>query len=253
MNHDVNVDRLLATWIEEVLPLHEPDDLLDRVLDTTKRRRPRPAWLAQLTGSYVSSNPRRIGVDGLRLVPMIALLGLLVAAAIAVAAIGVGHKDPSIVMLPSPPVPSPAASARPNSTPSAFVQSTWPGDRVPDELLGSWVSQFAPTDFIWFLRAGDSWCRSKVNTEQDCSARQFGASAATKTTWAIVTIVEGKLFSHPIDDLRCFGEDVTETYVLLAGKLTLTGSHPEACYSNTNTYVRPGASGRPTAPPEPAP
>ena len=82
---------------------------------------------------------------------------------------------------------------------------------------------------------------------------QFGAGAATKTAWAIVTVVDGKLFSHPIDDLRCYGEDVTESYVLLAGKLTVTGSHPGACYSHTNIYVRPGASGRPTAPPEPAP
>ncbi len=38
-------DRLMTAWFEEEARVREPDDLLDRTIARTARRRPRPAWL----------------------------------------------------------------------------------------------------------------------------------------------------------------------------------------------------------------
>jgi len=50
IGHD-DFDRTLADWFEADARSPVPAGGLDRVIDATRRRRPRPAWLADL-GSH---------------------------------------------------------------------------------------------------------------------------------------------------------------------------------------------------------
>ena len=87
--HD-DFDRTLSRWFEDDALSPAPVDGLDRVLDATRRRGPRPAWLAGPGSHWVGSGPSAdLGVGGRRLpgleirwstVVVMFLLGLAIAA-----------------------------------------------------------------------------------------------------------------------------------------------------------------------------
>ncbi len=100
--HD-DFDRRLAGWLEAEARPSAPGDGLDRVLDVTRRRRPRPAWLAGAGSDWVgeagddSSGSRVRSVTHLGLRWSMVLVLLLVIAALVGGAIlvGAGRVRPS--------------------------------------------------------------------------------------------------------------------------------------------------------------
>ena len=84
--HD-DFDRTLADWFETESAQALPADDLDRVIDATRRRRPRPAWLSGFGSDWVGEAPdagsafgvRSLGHTGMRW-PTVLLLLLMVAA-----------------------------------------------------------------------------------------------------------------------------------------------------------------------------
>ena len=102
-------DRTLAGWFEAEALSSAPAVGLDEVLDATRRRRPRPAWLAGRGSHWVGDAPgadasaaaRRIPWWGVRL--STALLLLLVVVALLGGAILVGAR----ILQPPPPRPFP--------------------------------------------------------------------------------------------------------------------------------------------------
>ncbi len=95
--HD-DFDRALAGWFEADALAPAPAAGLDRVLDVTRRRRPRPAWLAGLGSHWVGEPPRAGSSSGVRSLPRLglrwsaALVLLLVIAALVGGAILVGAR-----------------------------------------------------------------------------------------------------------------------------------------------------------------
>ena len=108
-----DVDRLLATYFDLDAPAREPDGLLERVLETTSRRRPAPGWLAQLRGMPMSANAGRVGLFTTRnLALLFALFALLVALVVVAVAGGLISSPPAVVEQPAPTAaPSVAATA----------------------------------------------------------------------------------------------------------------------------------------------
>ena len=101
--HD-DFDRTLAGWFEADALSPAPAGGLDRVLDATRRRRPRPAWLAGPGSHWVGEAPDAGSSSGVRSLPRMgmrwstALILLLVIAAIVGGAILVG----ALLVRPSP-------------------------------------------------------------------------------------------------------------------------------------------------------
>jgi Tol biopolymer transport system component len=102
--HD-DFDRTLAGWFEADALSPAPADGLDRILDATRRRRPRPAWLAGPGSDWVGVTPGAGSSSGARSLARLgarwstALILLLVIAAIVGGAILVG----AVLLRPSPP------------------------------------------------------------------------------------------------------------------------------------------------------
>ena len=66
--HD-DFDRTLANWFEADALSPAPAERLDRVLDATRRRRPRPAWLSGLGSDWVGEAPDAGSGSGARSLP----------------------------------------------------------------------------------------------------------------------------------------------------------------------------------------
>ena len=102
--HD-DFDRTLADWFEADARSPVPAGSLDRVLDPTRRRRPRPAWLAGMGSDWVGEAPEAGSRSGARSLPRwglrwsTALILLLAIAALVGGAILVGAR----LLQPSPP------------------------------------------------------------------------------------------------------------------------------------------------------
>jgi hypothetical protein len=129
MNDTRLTDRLLATWFESEAPASAPDALRTDIYRATAAIRPRPAWLARLRGNpmdVITGGARRRDA---RLVPLLALLGLLIALVTAVAAVYVGSRRPEnpLAVLPSTsPSATPAASLTPALTRYADLALSMP-------------------------------------------------------------------------------------------------------------------------------
>jgi WD40-like Beta Propeller Repeat len=104
--HD-DFDRTLAGWFEADALSPVPAGGLDRVLDVTRQRRPRPAWLASLGSDWVGEAPEGSPIAGARVLPRLgvrwsrALIVLLVFAALVGGAVLVGA-----LLLRSSPLPT---------------------------------------------------------------------------------------------------------------------------------------------------
>ena len=103
--HD-DLDRTLASWLEaDALPSVPPGDL-DRVVEATRRRRPRRAWLARPGSDWVGDAPDlRQGSGALALTPLVvrwstALLVLVAIVALLGGALLVGAR---LSQVPQPP------------------------------------------------------------------------------------------------------------------------------------------------------
>jgi hypothetical protein len=88
MNGRRSPERLLDAWLATEAPPRPPAGLRDDIVHATARIRPRPGWLARLKGNHmdviVGGRARR----DLRLIPMLALLGLLLVALVGAAVVG---------------------------------------------------------------------------------------------------------------------------------------------------------------------
>lgn len=95
--HD-DFHRTLAAWFEADALSHAPAGRVDRVLDATRRRRPRPAWLAGSGSRWIREGRHARSSTGLRSLPSLdvrwstALLVLLVIAALVGGSILVGAR-----------------------------------------------------------------------------------------------------------------------------------------------------------------
>ena len=107
MSKQIDLDRMVAALLTETAARREPAGLLDSVLSTTGRSRPRPRWLAFIKEPPMRTNSRlAVGSPTFRLASIMALtLALILAAAAAVVA--------GASMLPSPArnVPAPFGPA----------------------------------------------------------------------------------------------------------------------------------------------
>jgi len=88
-----DLDLVLPEWFEGDAPGPEPRVLLASVIDTTRRRRPRPGWFVRARGGGIAARPERLPSTWSRLRPLwlALLLGLLAAFALAVAGL-IGSK-----------------------------------------------------------------------------------------------------------------------------------------------------------------
>jgi hypothetical protein len=121
-----NVDRRIATWLAEQFVEHRPDELLDRVLQTTSRRRPRPARLGRLGGHHLSPTTSAPGVARQwKERPVNRALGLVAAVAtIAIVAV-IGYA------IFAPPGSGPGGAPTPSPTPTAIASPSRIGPLAP--------------------------------------------------------------------------------------------------------------------------
>jgi hypothetical protein len=149
MNDQRPTDRLLAAWLELEAPVSAPDDLRTDIHRATARIRPRPAWLARLGGHHmdvITGGARRRDT---RLLPLLALLGLLLAAALA---LYVGSQRPPTenpladVATPTPAVKPDATEARPAllSYADVALSMPYPIRQVQLGLSGNYVGTAGP-------------------------------------------------------------------------------------------------------------
>lgn len=76
-----DLDRLMRQWMDDEAAVHEPADLVDRVLAGTRRSRQLPAWLVFDRWTQMQLTMRRASAP--RLAPLLLLVGLLIAVLLA--------------------------------------------------------------------------------------------------------------------------------------------------------------------------
>jgi TolB protein len=76
-----DLDRLMYQWMDDEAAVHEPADLVDRVLAGTRRSRQLPAWLVFDRWTQMQLTMRRATAP--RLSPLLLLVGLLIAVLLA--------------------------------------------------------------------------------------------------------------------------------------------------------------------------
>lgn len=112
--HD-DLDRVLGDWLEEG-PVRSPEPVLANAVQHARSHPRRPDPLA-----FLRSDPMRgrTSLFGVAPVPLLAVLGLLLAAAVGVALVGGQRGDPAPSVLPVPTAgPSDGPSAAPSASPS---------------------------------------------------------------------------------------------------------------------------------------
>ncbi len=108
MSAQRDFDLLLRSWLDESAPSRQPEGLLEAVLETTGRSRPRPAWLVRLTGEPMLESGR----SGLNRIAPLALgatvlvVTLLIGISLLVRPADVGPPAPTRPSDPSPPAAS---------------------------------------------------------------------------------------------------------------------------------------------------
>jgi streptogramin lyase len=150
-------DRLLAAWLELEAPASAPDELPTDIHRATARIRPRPAWLARLGGHHMDVIHGGARRRDTRLVPLLALLGLLIAAALA--AVSIGSRRPAddlTAVVPSPPSASASiAAAPPSDAPSTEPEPSALADQTI-ELPYNVLEIIVGDDAMWVSTAGEN-------------------------------------------------------------------------------------------------
>ena len=128
-----DLDRRLSDWLEDG-PTRVPERSIAAALDHVRANPRRRDPLAALRRDPMGSSGRVGFGFGLRALPILAALGLILVAALAVASIG-GLFDQRPVVVP--PVTTPSTSASPIATPQAAPSAVSPSPLVMSvELIG---------------------------------------------------------------------------------------------------------------------
>ncbi|HSL35001.1 MAG TPA: hypothetical protein VK871_15215 [Candidatus Limnocylindrales bacterium] len=121
MNDRRSPEHLLSAWFELEAPPGAPDDLRTDIYRATSRIRPRPAWLARLKGNHMDVIVGGARRRDPRLIPILLLVGLLLAIVAGVAFVGSQRNDRPVVVPPSASATSSVAT--PTATPSEAAAS----------------------------------------------------------------------------------------------------------------------------------
>jgi len=156
MNDRRSPEHLLAAWFELEAPPGVPDDLRTDIHHATRRIRPRPAWLARLRGHHMDVIVGGAGRRQPRLLPLLLVLGLVLALGAAAVYVGSQPRRVPAVILPSP---SAATSVGPSAaTPRPTPSATRPPMVMADsriELPHNVIEVFAGSDALWVSVAGE--------------------------------------------------------------------------------------------------
>jgi Tol biopolymer transport system component len=144
-------DRIVAQWLDAEADAPGPSERLEHILAVTERQRPRPAWMAALTGRWVGGTPRLVD-DRAMALPQLArgrwqlAVVLLLALAIVGGAIVVGafltRPSPTLLVRPSPverpsgllPSPEPSLLAAPAAVTNGWIAYTVESDERDNDL-----------------------------------------------------------------------------------------------------------------------
>jgi hypothetical protein len=143
-----------------------------------------------------------------------------------------------------------SASPLPSSSSAPFMRAIEPGNAIPAGWLGSWYESVLP-GFPWILRAGDPYCVTGLSTTQDCMVWELGDGSGHFVNTGIVTQLNGNFDVKWIGG-SCNNNTSRYTPVLATSRLTLTWVGG-TCNSGNYVFTRTGASGAPSAPPQPTP
>ena len=121
MNDRRSPEHLLSAWFELEAPPGAPDDLRTDIYRATSRIRPRPAWLARLKGNHMDVIVGGARRRDPRLIPILLLVGLLLAIVAGAAFVGSQRNDRPVVVPPSASATSSVAT--PTATPSEAAAS----------------------------------------------------------------------------------------------------------------------------------
>ncbi|HET9522127.1 MAG TPA: hypothetical protein VFO73_13850 [Candidatus Limnocylindrales bacterium] len=154
MNDRRSPERLLSAWFELEAPPGAPDALRDDIHHATRRVRPRPAWLARLKGNHMDVIAGGAQRRDPRLVPILLLVGLLLAIVAAVAFVGSQPPNNRLAVIPSGDATQPSAAAPASHSPSVAP--------APSALADASVSLPYPVleiipgdDAMWVSVAGE--------------------------------------------------------------------------------------------------
>ena len=173
---------------------------------------------------------------------VLAVVGLILVAAVAVFAIGSRPANPVVV------APSATAQAAPIATATAAPVASRTGavDPLPDALLGAWYT--SGPQFLWFIRAGEPVCTVIAHTELDCLVVQPGNGADSA---GAASIQAGQVTIDWVSGY-CSGVIGRYAYALNGDSLVLT-EQPDGCQGGNLVLTRAGTGTTPTAPPQPTP
>lgn len=245
MTDEQRAARLFQTWLESEAPERAPAGLVDQITTATRSARPRPTWIARLEGHHmdVIQGGRRSSVPRLGLA--LAIIGLILAVAGAIAF--AGSRQPDTVR--------PQASLAAAGPSSSFVwpkyRTVQPGDPLPADVVGTWVDP-AGNEYAYYLPPGDPHCLTIWRTQQGCLMWFAESMGGWQQNADIVTLVGGKLRYFGIGRSDCKDQASLVSYERVDDRLTLTVD-PHQCYSGFAPLVLAGAGGVATAPPLPTP
>lgn len=243
MNDRDRVHRLVTSWLESEAPLGARPELLEHIVSTTGRARPRPRWLARMKGNHMDVIEGGRGRGALRLIPILVVLGLLAVLVAGLAAVGAFRNDPPAIA-----VVDPVASGE--STP--FMRPIIPGEPLPDSVIGSWRERQGDEYgvlYMHILRAGDPVCLAYVQTTQDCSVLQWAADDLYLSDIQILTIQEGKIHQVEFLGRNCTPRSTDFTFEVSANAFFIEPTPPTPCNSASLDFVRAGIDGVPLAKP----
>jgi hypothetical protein len=241
MNGDIRADRVIRTWLELEAPPSAPDGLFQKIDSATHQQRPQPRWVARLEGHHMDvieggrSSAPRLGL-------VLAVVGLILVAAVAIFAIGSRPSNPVVV------APSATATAALSGTATGApgASTTTAVTPLPDEMLGAWYT--SGPQFLWFIRAGDPACTAIARTELDCLVVQPGTGADSA---GAASIQAGQV---TIDWVSGYCNAVIGRYAYsLNGDSLVLTEQPDGCQGGNLMLSRAGTGTTPTAPPPPTP
>jgi hypothetical protein len=254
MTDNHRADRLFVSWLESEAPDQAPHGLLDKIDSATRSARPRPGWVARLEGHHMEviegGRGRRVALRPALLFAIIALVVLVTVGTI----IFVGSR---VAPAPVVPGPSPAAVAKapqastaatPRPSASTFMQAIQPGERIPDELIGTWYA-IDFDEYTYISRAGDPICVQHWRTAQDCVT--FYSNNEFARNGDVVTLVDGHLRFWPIGPDRCADTANLVDYVRSVDQIIRLRVLPGQCFTDMSDLrsVTPPFSPAPTLPP----
>ena len=252
MTEEQRAARLFQTWLESEAPELAPTGLLDQITTATRSARPRPAWMARLEGHHVDiiEGGRRSSAPRLGLA--LAVIGLILAIAGALAF--AGSQRPTTPVRPEASQAA-IASAGPDTSPRPSSTFVWPnlavqpGDPIPDEMVGTWYAwEFNEYDYI--RQAGDPFCVSHWKTTQAClTFYRNDAPSGFYRNADIVTLVDGKLRFWPIGTGdRCQGQASLVSFKRTGNDVHLT-VEPNQCFTDMSDLTLVGVPGGPATAP----